>query len=274
MNLMKIALHGILYCLCIQLVHGDTLQAAEKHKELNTQLVCSITPNVDINTIKALLERKAEVNAKFNSLTALHLSSCHDRADLVQLLLNNQANIDEQDGSDWTALHLSTVHCHVTVVQLLLANKADIYKPRGDGGTALHIASIGHSKNNQLSQLSLQICQLLINHERTMHAIAHKKFYHSIGEFVPFPEVLINIIGSYVLEKNNDIINQQNNSGKTALYYAMEFDNCDAMRILLQHKADPSIKTKENKSIFDLPFSKETLQVMQEFFPTFQQGNV
>lgn len=52
--------------------------------------------------------------------TALHLAARYGHKTVVQLLLENGAKINEEDGKKKTALHLAAECGYETVVQLLL----------------------------------------------------------------------------------------------------------------------------------------------------------
>jgi ankyrin repeat protein len=53
----------------------------------------------------------------------LHCASLAGKADVVELLLENGANVDSTDNQGFTALHLATKERHETVVRLLLSKR-------------------------------------------------------------------------------------------------------------------------------------------------------
>jgi len=234
----------------------------DQQQYLDHQLMDAITPTVDINIIKNLIERKANVCAKNNTqATALHKSVQYSRKDLAELLLEKNAEIDAQNASRWTALHTSLIYPHVGTMELLLDKKADVYKQDYNGQTPLHLALLLSHENKKL-----EICRLLIDRE----------LFFSLIQSTLFPKELITMVISYIGPvPNTQLINQQDNVGKTALHYAIDYDDDEVMRLLLENKADPALKTKRGRTVFDHPFfTAKTLHVMQKFFPKFQQRSV
>ena len=83
---------------------------------------------------KQLLERGANVNEKDkDNATPLHLASYHKRLEVVQILLDNGANIDMENDQGKTALQLAIMSNGyapgngVGVARLLLAHGAEVY---------------------------------------------------------------------------------------------------------------------------------------------------
>jgi len=234
----------------------------DQQQYLDHQLMDAITPTVDINIIKNLIERKANVCAKNNTqATALHKSVQYGRKDLAELLLDENAEIDAQNASRWTALHTSIIYPHIGTMELLLDKKADVYKQDYNGQTPLHLALLLPQETR------LKICRLLI---------IDRELFLSLIHFTLLPRELITMVISYIGPvPNTQLINQQDNAGKTALHYAVDYDDHEVMRLLLEYKANPALKTKSGQFVFNHPFfTAKTLKIMQEFFPKFQQGNV
>ncbi|KAJ4279617.1 hypothetical protein NW764_005478 [Fusarium oxysporum] len=65
--------------------------------------------------------------------------------EVVDLMLQNRADVTVTNNEGWTPLVAASFNGHVEVVKLLLENKADITAPENRGGTAVYMASLnGH----------------------------------------------------------------------------------------------------------------------------------
>ena len=112
----------------------------------------------------------------------------------------------------------------------------------------------------------MKVCQLLIDSDPA----GKKKFYKDVSCFVPFPEVIIDIIADYALQGKN-IINQRDGKGQTALHYAIQANNTELARMLLHHKADPTITDKAHKNAFDVARSEKTLPEVKELVLSYER---
>jgi ankyrin repeat protein len=95
--------------------------------------------------VELLLENHADMAARdIYGHTALHDAAEAGQRDVVQLLLAKGADIEGRDGSGDTALHIAALEGQIDVVKLLLANKADVNaRDTTVGDTPLHEAAYG-----------------------------------------------------------------------------------------------------------------------------------
>jgi ankyrin repeat protein len=75
-------------------------------------------------------------------LTALHHAALHGHDLVVQLLMEEGADLETKTESGWTALHFAAFHGDQTVVQLLLDEGADVEAKTEWRETALHVTSL------------------------------------------------------------------------------------------------------------------------------------
>ena len=63
--------------------------------------------------------------------------------EIVELLVENGANVNSKGLADWTPLHLAAQNNKEQIVQLLIANGAEVnpYTSSGFGGTPLDVAN-------------------------------------------------------------------------------------------------------------------------------------
>jgi len=89
--------------------------------------------------LKYLLEQGADVNAT-NGHTPLHIAVEYENLDMVQLLLNKNANINATNKDGDTPLHIAVENENLDMIPLLLEKGANVNAENKDGYTPLHIA--------------------------------------------------------------------------------------------------------------------------------------
>ncbi|KAL8740703.1 MAG: hypothetical protein Q9190_006623 [Brigantiaea leucoxantha] len=95
-----------------------------------------------VHVIEVFLNEGADVNAKGGDHgTALIIASSRGHFQIVQLLLDNGANINAQGGFHGNALCAASFTGEYEIVQLLLENRADVNAQGGFHGNALCAAS-------------------------------------------------------------------------------------------------------------------------------------
>jgi hypothetical protein len=91
--------------------------------------------------VELLLDRNANINQQDNNgKTALHAAAECGEIGVVKLLLDRGANINQQDNNGKTALHAAAQYDEIGVVKLLLDKGANINQPDNNGKTALCLA--------------------------------------------------------------------------------------------------------------------------------------
>jgi ankyrin repeat protein len=95
-----------------------------------------------------LIENGSKVNAFSNkNRTPLHFAAMNNHADLIQILLTSQADIEWQDENKCTPLHLAGKKGALDAAALLLKSGANIYALDERNWSALHYSAYnGHSK--------------------------------------------------------------------------------------------------------------------------------
>jgi hypothetical protein len=103
--------------------------------------------------VKSLLEGGADVNRQGGRQfrNALQAASGRGSKQMVQLLLDNGANLNSEDGDFGNALQVTSMRGDKEIVQLLLDNAADVNAEGGYFGNALFAASFyGREETKQL----------------------------------------------------------------------------------------------------------------------------
>jgi ankyrin repeat protein len=99
--------------------------------------------------VRRLLDRGVDVNARYgNDLTALMWAAGHsdevgisDVADLLRLLIDRGARLDDKDNRGRTALMIAAALGHATAVEILVSRGADKTLLDNDGKSASELAS-------------------------------------------------------------------------------------------------------------------------------------
>ena len=100
--------------------------------------------NSFFDLIQILLERDADVNSRDNhGSTPLLLASEFGNPDVVQLLLDHNANMYLRDADGDTPLHCAALGGRLEVVRLLLKLNVEVNSRNVKGSTPLHLASMG-----------------------------------------------------------------------------------------------------------------------------------
>ncbi|CEO59250.1 Putative Ankyrin repeat protein [Penicillium brasilianum] len=87
---------------------------------------------------------KANIDAvELRGKTALHIATAHDRADIVQLLLQHDAAVNACSDGGWTPLHNACERGCEAIVRILLRAGAHINSQLLNGVTPLHLAAQG-----------------------------------------------------------------------------------------------------------------------------------
>lgn len=175
----------------------------------------------ELELCAALINAGATIDEKslVDGLTPLYLASQTGKQKVVELLLNQNANKDEQSSDGTTALSVASEGGQTEVVEILLVNEAIVNLPNNEGATPLLLASLNGSS---------LIVSILLKH----------------GANVDQPDVLGNTPIYYASEsgyaeickellKHGANVNQLNNAGETPLDIA-QLNGNDEIVCLLQ----------------------------------------
>eukprot|EP00184_Porphyridium_aerugineum_P002789 CAMPEP_0184700338 /NCGR_PEP_ID=MMETSP0313-20130426/12203_1 /TAXON_ID=2792 /ORGANISM="Porphyridium aerugineum, Strain SAG 1380-2" /LENGTH=588 /DNA_ID=CAMNT_0027159951 /DNA_START=196 /DNA_END=1959 /DNA_ORIENTATION=- len=108
------------------------------------------------NIVELLLNKGANINDEYNyRATALHIATKKNSASMVKLLLNKGANVNHENNYGITPLYSATEYGFENIFNILVANGANVNCKNENGLTPLHRAVMSGHEN---------IVELLLNH--------------------------------------------------------------------------------------------------------------
>lgn len=185
-----------------------------------------------VSVTEYLLANHADVNAKDNQgLTPLHIAARNGHKRLCEMLLAAGANVNAADNDGYTPLHLAAIKGYLSVAETLLAKGAQV-------NTATH-QDRNITLNSPLTSAALAgfpgMVDLLLAHGADIE-------YREQGGSTP----LIRVVYSeptresclkVLLDKGANV-NAVNNSGLTALAFAVRDAKTTLISLLLDHHAE------------------------------------
>ncbi|MFN7038138.1 MAG: ankyrin repeat domain-containing protein [Alphaproteobacteria bacterium] len=197
----------------------NEIGANDRDGEDKTGLILSVIRG-DIDSAKIFLEKGTDVNAVDRyGCTALHYAAMRNHKDVLELLLENNANVEIKGGiNSETAIHIAAARGNLEGVRMLLQYKASIESTNMYKQTPLHIAA----KHGQI-----KVVEILLNEKAVMDAkdyhgsapideAARFSHYGVVGKFLSLGQTVSDKMKSYIknchskeeLEKLESFINE------------------------------------------------------------------
>ncbi|KAM3085736.1 hypothetical protein ACMFMG_002801 [Clarireedia jacksonii] len=250
----------------------STIELADSHGWTPLHTACDIGK---IDMVKTLLNHYAKAGRRdLDGKTSLHIASAGGASEIVSLLLNyDETLLDLVDSESKTALHLAAEERHATVVQTLVDSGAKVDLSDSEGCTAL-ILSCSSLRSEVADKNDEKTVELLakktedINHVDNEGytalnwaiRVSEPKLIKILLEYKADPNINTidgkrTILGkaSYegeveivkLLLKHGASINDFDGDHWTALHHACNGTEQDVVKILLEEKADRTIKLEE-----------------------------
>ena len=209
----------------------------------------------DLQTVTELIKNKVNINQfDENKLTPLHLAVSKGHAEIVQLLLENRADINIKSGEKGlTPLIYGAIHGKLKIMNILIDFGADMKLTTDSGRNALHYAAgNGHD----------EIVEFLIENGITIDALDYQSSspLHLAAVFGK-PSTVQNLISKGA---NKEL---QGLNNRTPLLSAVFSGNIETAEILLDHGANVNAVDKFNSTAmhFILLFMAEETNDLQIF---------
>ncbi|XP_048247938.1 ankyrin repeat domain-containing protein 50-like, partial [Haliotis rufescens] len=185
--------------------------------------------------VEVLLQNKANVDEKRqDGSTPLHEAAYEGHREVVDVLLQNKANVDEKDKEGSTPLNDAAYQGHREVVDVLLQSKANVDEKDKEGRTPLHRAAWqGH---RVVVEVLLQNKANVDEKDKEGRTPLHDAAYDGHREVV---EVLL---------QNKANVDEKDEEGSTPLNHAAYRGHREVVDVLLQNKANVDEKDKEGRT--------------------------
>ncbi|KAF8324400.1 ankyrin repeat-containing domain protein [Amanita rubescens] len=178
-----------------------------------------------IEIVQMLLDKGADVNEWGGQYgNALHAASFCGYAKIAKLLLDNGADINAMDGEHGNALQTASSYGHAEIVKFLLNDGADVNAQGGVYGNALHAA---------LEKGFIEIVKLLLDNGADINAMNGE-----YGNALQAASVKGNAEIVKLLLDNGADINAMNGEYGNALQAASVKGNAEIVKLLLDNGAD------------------------------------
>lgn len=198
--------------------------------------------------VKALLEYKADINAKNSQVVSgrsartgqkTPLLKCLGNYEVMQALIDAKADVTATDDNDSTALHLAAQGSIPKGVQMLLDAKIDVAAQDKDGNTALH----GASRSEIIELLLAAHADPSTKNSKGQTAL------HYVAEHgdVKAIQTLLNAKADVNVSDHD-----QTTPLHRASHYRYETDNDEKMSLLIRAKADVDAKDSKGNTAIHL----------------------
>ena len=100
-------------------IMANVTKLTPMQKERNDRLLIA-AKNGDINSVKVLIERGADVDARnWLGRTALHEAVLYKHIEIAKMLIEKGADVDAKDIDGWTAQEIAMKNGHYQIVELI-----------------------------------------------------------------------------------------------------------------------------------------------------------
>jgi ankyrin repeat protein/superfamily I DNA/RNA helicase len=204
------------------------------YKETSATALMYASQKGNTKIVELLIENKANLDLKsIEGATALIFASQKGNTEIVELLLNSGANPNLQNKNEGaTALIYASKNGQTEMAKLLIENKANLDLQNNDGSTALMIASQnGHS----------EIVELLIENKANLDL----KSIEGATALMYASENGQTEIVKLLIENGANPNLQDKKEGATALMYASENGQTEIVKLLIENGANPNLQDKK-----------------------------
>ena len=213
------------------------------------------TMAADLERVRFLLDRSGiDINYKgYDGETPLHLAVINSDLEMITLLLDRKARIDEPDRDGYTPLALAAARNKTKAIKLLTTRGAGLETAIPGGYTPLFVA-VGAGKLAAARALieAGARCDVVEGpqHLTTLMAVATQK--PPERRFIQVVQVVGPVELAQLLVKHGADANAATSHGVTALMIAAAHDNAPMIGVLIRAGARADAKSEEGQTAMDI----------------------
>lgn len=168
---------------------------------------------------------------------------------------SSETDVAKRDSDGQTALHKYTGYDWGSLddVKTLIARGADVNATDNDGFTPLHLAAMNGYADK---------ARYLLEHGASLQALTKQKTtpLHLAAERRRFDAGLLDLLSGPPNARN---VNPRDAEGRTPLYRAVDADNAESVKWLIDHGADPNLATSRGEMPLDRALLLEYMKVAE-----------
>ncbi len=214
------------------------------------------------NIVKKLLAKGADTNQALRyGVTSLYISCQEGHENIVKMLLDKGADTNQTLRYGATPLYVACQEGHENIVKMLLDKGLD---PHCKVQIGVQSFDLLHAVSSKRKINNASIFKLLLERAPNLKDAIREKNdegltpLHSVAK-------LGNVKLMQVLLDNDVQIDVTDEYGKTALFYACQFGQILAVKKLLEHRADKTIKDQEDRLPIEIAQKNEHNDVVKLF---------
>lgn len=243
------------------LSHESIRQMINDINPIGTTAIIRAAETGYIELVKLLLEAGAAVNQKIkNDITALHMAAANGHAGAVKELIKAGANIDAiESDNDRTALYFAAENGHVEVVEILLEADADIsLEDDTHAFTPLHIAA----KKGHVVIVNSLLKKLNTYEDIQQWAMLNQwSFDRMTPLFLAAQHGHLAIVEA-LIQADADI-NKADSYDCTPLFMALKRQHTAVAELLIKHQANVHLKAQNDQSPLSLAIQINQVKIVE-----------
>lgn len=262
------------YLVEIGMEEGININVTDKNGQIPLHL------STDPRITELLINNGSNINIQdLKGRTPLHMAAFHNRLDVAAVLLERGANmnIKDEEGKTPLDLFISIYHSNSIIWWAGIGNisalieafkaKENINAQDKDKNTALHTA-IKYKRWEVVNVLLEMGIEIGLKNNEGLDAIEYfKKLYQSTElHFWVYANNLKNV--EMVVKHNPNLVNIQDNQGRTPLHIAAIQQNAPISQVLLNAKASCSIRDIDRKKVLEYVKQSGNDMLLKIFYST------
>lgn len=238
------------------------------YNELNKWLFVACQYSKDIDVLKAILEKGADINNKDDDgWTAIHyIARYNSNPDFLDYIISNYENISYYDDEKTSILHFATANENIEMLEYILKNHlfSSINEVDNEGKCALHYALQNASSIEVLKLLEQYNCDKEIKDKSNRNGL----FFAVLNEN-------IEIIKYVVENKWYKSLSNLDNDGLNFFVYALRNNtNLEVIKYLSELNISPCIFDKSNVYSLTYVAVNDNTEILKYYLATWPVENI